>query len=100
MVKRQQMDLELIIKDGGFVIKSFNTKMKLEWLISENWNQQEISQRGKLDDFLVRKKVLLLGAGCVGASVAEVLVRAGVYDLTIADSDKFEIGICLVMFLI
>lgn len=67
-------------------------KMKLEWLISENWNQQEISQRGKLDDFLVRKKVLLLGAGCIGASVAEILVRAGVYDLTITDFDKFEIG--------
>lgn len=67
-------------------------KMKLEWLISENWNQQEISQRGKLDDLLVRKKVLLLGAGCIGASVAEILVRAGVYDLTIADFDKFEIG--------
>ena len=67
-------------------------KMKLEWLISENWNQQEISQRGKLNDLLLRKKVLLLGAGCIGASAAEILVRAGVYDLTIADSDIFEIG--------
>ena len=67
-------------------------KMKLEWLISENWNQQEISQRGKLNDLLLRKKVLLIGAGCIGASAAEILVRAGVYDLTIADSDIFEIG--------
>ena len=67
-------------------------KMKLEWIKSENWNQQEISQRGKLNDFLLRKKILLLGAGCIGASVAEILVRAGVYDLTIADSDIFEIG--------
>ncbi len=35
---------------------------------------------------------MLLGAGCIGASVAEILVRAGVYDLTITDFDKFEIG--------
>lgn len=67
-------------------------KMKLEWIISENWNQQEILQRGKLNDLLLRKKILLLGAGCIGASVAEILVRAGLYNLTIVDSDIFEIG--------
>ncbi len=67
-------------------------KTKLDWIISENWNQQEISQRGKMNDFLLRKKMLLVGAGCVGASVAEILVRSGVYNLTIIDSDIFEIG--------
>lgn len=67
-------------------------KTKLEWIISENWNQQEISQRGKMNDLLLRKKMLLVGAGCVGASVAEILVRSGVYNLTIIDSDIFEIG--------
>lgn len=67
-------------------------KTKLEWIISENWNQQEISQRGKMNDVLLRKKMLLVGAGCVGASVAEILVRSGIYNLTIVDSDIFEVG--------
>lgn len=67
-------------------------KTKLDWVISENWNQQEISQRGKMNDFILRKKMLLIGAGCVGASVAEILVRSGVYNLTIVDSDIFEVG--------
>lgn len=67
-------------------------KMKLEWVISENWNRQEISQRGKMNDLLLRKKILLIGAGCIGASVAEILVRSGVYNLTIADYDIFEVG--------
>ena len=67
-------------------------KTKLDWIISENWNQQEISQRGKMNDFLLRKKMLLVGAGCIGASVAEILVRSGVYNLTIIDSDIFEVG--------
>ncbi len=67
-------------------------KTKLDWIISENWNQQEISQRGKMNDFLLRKKILLVGAGCIGSSVAEIFVRAGVYNLTIVDSDLFEVG--------
>ena len=67
-------------------------KTRLEWIISENWNQQEISQRGKINDFILRKKILLVGAGCVGASIAEILVRSGVYSLTIIDSDIFEVG--------
>lgn len=67
-------------------------KTKLDWIISENWNQQEISQRGKMNDFLLRKKMLLVGAGCIGASIAEILVRSGVYNLTIVDYDIFEVG--------
>ncbi len=67
-------------------------KTKLDWIISENWNQQEISQRGQMNDFLLRKKMLLVGAGCIGASVAEILVRSGVYNLTVVDSDIFEVG--------
>lgn len=67
-------------------------KTKLDWIISENWNLQEISQRGKMNDFLLKKRILLVGAGCVGASVAEILVRSGVYNLTIADHDILEVG--------
>ncbi|MGJ4851921.1 HesA/MoeB/ThiF family protein [Bacillota bacterium Meth-B3] len=69
-----------------------NRKSKLDWIISENWNQQEISQRGKMSDFLLRKKMLIVGAGCIGASVGEILVRSGIYNLTIVDSDIFKVG--------
>lgn len=67
-------------------------KTKIDWIISENWNQQEISQRGKMNNSLLRKKMLIVGAGCIGASVAEIFVRSGVYNLTIVDSDIFEVG--------
>ncbi|MDD2362055.1 MAG: ThiF family adenylyltransferase [Oscillospiraceae bacterium] len=69
-----------------------NRKSKLDWIVSENWNQQEISQRGKMNDFLLRKKMLIVGAGCIGASVGEILVRSGIYNLTIVDSDIFKVG--------
>lgn len=70
----------------------FTKNAKLDWIVSENWNQHEISQRGKMSDLLLRKKILLIGAGCIGASIAEIFVRAGVYNITIADSDIFEVG--------
>ena len=70
----------------------FNSNLKLDWVVSENWNQYEISQRGKMNDLLIRKRVLFIGAGCIGASIAEILVRAGVYNISIADLDIFEVG--------
>lgn len=66
--------------------------MTLDWIESENWNQNEISQRGRMNLKLLRKNILVIGAGCVAASVSEILVRSGVYNLTIMDMDLFEVG--------
>lgn len=73
-------------------LQIFNSNLKLDWVVSENWNQYEISQRGEMNDLLIRKRVLFIGAGCIGASIAEILVRAGVYNISIADLDIFEVG--------
>ncbi len=70
----------------------FTRNTKLDWIVSENWNQQEISQRGKMNDQLLRKRILLVGVGCIGASIAEIFIRAGIYNLTIMDYDLFEVG--------
>lgn len=69
-----------------------SSQKQIKWIISENWNHHEISQRGKMDDLLLRKRVLFIGAGCLGASIAELFVRAGAYNITIADLDVFEVG--------
>lgn len=65
---------------------------KLNWISSENWNQIEITQRGKMNDSLIEKNTLLIGAGSIGSSVAEILVRSGIYNITIVDYDLFEVG--------
>ncbi len=70
----------------------FNRKTELDWIVSENWNQDEISQRGKMNSLLLRKSILLVGVGCIGASIAEIFIRAGIYNLTIMDYDLFEVG--------
>ena len=66
--------------------------MTLDWIESENWNQNEISQRGKMNEKLIRRSVLVIGAGCIAACVSEIFVRSGVYNLTIMDWDLFEVG--------
>lgn len=64
----------------------------LDWLLSENWNSDEILNRGCFDRVMTRSKFLLIGAGTLGASIGEQLVRGGVYNLTIMDDDIYSIG--------
>lgn len=77
------------LRDKSEVLK---TKIKLDWIDSENWNQHEISQRGRINNLMLRKRILIIGTGCIGASIAEIMVRSGIYNLTVADFDIFEVG--------
>lgn len=69
-----------------------NSKKKLIWLKSQNWNIKEITRRGKLNNDLSSMNILIIGAGAIGASVAELFARTGITDLSIIDYDKLEIG--------
>lgn len=64
----------------------------LSWLRSECWNTEELSGRGRLDDALRKRSILLVGAGALGSVVAEILVRGGVESLTIVDDDPLQAG--------
>lgn len=65
---------------------------KLDWLLAENWNSKEILNRGCFNNVMTRSNFLLIGAGTLGASIGEQLVRGGVYNLTIMDDDIYSIG--------
>ena len=64
----------------------------IDWLLTENWNSNEILSRGCFNNDMTRSKFLLIGAGTLGASIGEQLVRGGVYNLTIMDDDIYSIG--------
>ena len=64
----------------------------LNWIQTENWHQKEMSSRGRVGDEFASKSVLLIGAGAVGSVLGELLVRAGVRQLTIMDADRFSAG--------
>jgi len=64
----------------------------IQWLEADNWAQSQLSRRGRVNPSLTEANVLLLGAGALGSTVAECLVRAGCTDITIVDGDDFEVG--------
>lgn len=74
------------------MIDVLNGDNVVEWLKSENWHPDQISTRGRFSKPLRSSRVLLLGAGAVGSTVGEFLVRAGVYQVTVIDGDDFEVG--------
>jgi molybdopterin/thiamine biosynthesis adenylyltransferase len=64
----------------------------LPWVRSENWHPDELAARGRFDGGLAGRRVALLGAGAFGSLLGELLVRAGVLDLTILDAGRVEAG--------
>lgn len=64
----------------------------LEWLMAENWHPDQLATRGRLDERLASSRVFLIGAGALGSMIAELLVRAGVWDITILDHDFVVAG--------
>jgi len=66
--------------------------ISLRWLDSENWHPEQLQTRGRSRGELTSKKVLMLGAGALGSTVAELLVRGGTHDITVVDDDRLEAG--------
>lgn len=76
-------------RDKTFILRD---SMKLEWIDTENWSPKELSGRGGLPDIVANKEIFVIGGGALGSVVCELLVRAGVYNTIICDSDDFEAG--------
>lgn len=64
----------------------------LAWARAENWHPNTISVRGRLPPSLTEATVLLIGAGALGAQVAEHLVRGGVRRIGVVDGDVVQAG--------
>lgn len=65
---------------------------QLDWCDSSNWDTSAITQRGGLPYIVTRMKVLVIGAGCIGSMISELLVREGVTNIDIVDDDILQIG--------
>ncbi|PNV65866.1 hypothetical protein C2L80_04160 [Rubneribacter badeniensis] len=72
--------------------KTFASTVEIDWITSANCAKDQIHSRGALCDKLTDSRVALIGAGSLGSIVANNLVRGGVTDLCIFDSDRFGIG--------
>ena len=65
---------------------------RIEWIRSENWSPSNSHARGQFAPELANKRVLIIGAGSLGSTVAEILVRGGLRHLTVCDGDLLEHG--------
>ncbi len=70
----------------------FGDNVPLAWVKTENWHQDEISGRGRMNASLRSKSVLIIGGGAVGSALAEMLVRSSVLNVTIMDHDRLKAG--------
>lgn len=84
--KNESRKMELITR------RIFLSDEKIKWIRSENWTINQITSRGQLNKSFAGSKCLLIGAGAVGSIISELLVRLGVFDITIYDSDTLEVG--------
>jgi molybdopterin/thiamine biosynthesis adenylyltransferase len=70
----------------------FKGKKRLSYLKTENWHPDRIQARGRLLSSVRDSSVAVIGAGALGAAVAELLTRGGVAEILIIDHDNLEIG--------
>lgn len=73
-------------------LSTFRDSAPIAWLSSANWNETDLGTRGRLSPRLRSARVLLLGAGTLGSLVAELLIRGGVTDMVVLDSDRLLAG--------
>lgn len=73
-------------------VAAFGASNEIAWAKSQNWHPEELASRGRLGAALRASRVLLVGAGAVGAAISELLVRGGVTDILIVDDDSLAAG--------
>ena len=75
--------------------KRFNYNLKsnkINWGLTENIDYKRFFGRGKLTDKITESKILIIGCGALGSSLAELLVRGGAKNLVIEDFDIIKGG--------
>ncbi|MDJ1649892.1 MULTISPECIES: ThiF family adenylyltransferase [Gordonibacter] len=71
--------------------KTFASNTRVDWVTSVNCSRDQLHSRGRLSEKLCESRIALIGVGSLGSLVANNLIRGGVTDLCVFDSDLFEI---------
>lgn len=68
------------------------SKEPLKWQRTANWAPDQLRTRGAAESEMCGRRIVLIGAGSLGSSVAENLLRMGVCELGILDHDWVMMG--------
>ncbi|WP_214721219.1 ThiF family adenylyltransferase [Exiguobacterium sp. s192] len=77
---------------SNFQTYHISKHQKINWMYSYNWSKEAVMSRGILPETITSSKILQIGAGSLGSSLSEILVRSGVGKLGIIDFDLLEMG--------
>ncbi|MEN8185510.1 MAG: ThiF family adenylyltransferase [Bacteroidota bacterium] len=83
--KKEQVDSK---KSFEYILK----KNKINWGNTENIDYSRFFGRGKLDKKITESKILIIGCGALGSSLAEILVRGGAKNIILEDFDNIRGG--------
>ena len=78
------------ISNGNYI--GICAPVEINWGLTKNTSYQRFFGRGKLSDSLTNARILIVGIGALGSSLAEILVRGGAKNLSIDDYDIVETG--------
>lgn len=67
-------------------------EINIDWCRTHNASYERFFGRGAISQYLKSKKILILGVGAIGSSLAKILTRSGILDLTLSDFDFVEMG--------
>lgn len=62
------------------------------WMAVETFTPESFGVRGRLATSCASRSLLLIGAGSIGSAIAEMLVRAGLFQLSVMDGDSVQLG--------
>ncbi len=85
----RSIEVNFAMHDARTVLANGN---RIDWISSRSWAEEQIRTRGRASSSLPDAKVLLIGAGAVGSSIAEMLVREGCQRMIVVDGDILELG--------
>jgi molybdopterin/thiamine biosynthesis adenylyltransferase len=72
--------------------ETFADKVALQYLHTENWSPERLQARGRLPSSVRDLRIVLIGVGALGSILGEMLVRAGVRDITLVDGELLSAG--------
>ncbi|MDL2239150.1 ThiF family adenylyltransferase [Bacteroidales bacterium OttesenSCG-928-K03] len=90
-ITKNKIPVKGIKKAPGYY-EYFFEKELISWSRTVNCSYNRYFGRGALPPEISDKKILIIGTGAIGSSLAKILVKGGLRDITLCDIDCVETG--------
>ena len=71
---------------------AFANKAPLRYVHTSSWHPDRLQARGRMSPALTERSISIIGAGALGSTLAELLVRGGCHHVRVMDGDILEAG--------